>query len=165
MRNPYGPDRRQCRRCGEIKSITKFRRWVAICKPCVYARSREYYHSNPDKSARWGKTYRQKHAHEISAKYAADPFRQTRGIWRTMIQRCEDPNHSHFKYYGARGIKVCDRWRNSLKDFIQDVGLRPSREYSIDRWPDVNGDYEPGNVRWATAIEQRANRRDSRRAA
>lgn len=80
-------------------------------------------------------------------------------IWKSMITRCENPNAKHFFRYGGRGIKICARWRNSFADFLADVGKRPSAQYSIDRYPDNDGDYEPGNVRWATASQQRLNQR------
>jgi hypothetical protein len=78
--------------------------------------------------------------------------------WRAMKARCYNPKHVGFKYYGARGIHVCDRWRNSYATFIADMGRRPSAKHSIDRI-DVNGHYTPQNCRWATASEQRLNQR------
>ena len=77
--------------------------------------------------------------------------------WLSMIARCDKPGNNRYQYYGGRGITVCDRWRNSVSAFIQDVGDKPTPEHSIDRI-DVNGNYEPGNVRWATLKEQRSNR-------
>jgi hypothetical protein len=53
---------------------------------------------------------------------------------------------------------MCERWKNSFADFIADVGRRPGPKYSIDRWPDGNGNYEPGNVRWATSEQQSRNK-------
>jgi len=79
----------------------------------------------------------------------------TYGAWRRMKDRCRNPNNPSYARYGARGIKVCDRW-NKFKNFWQDVGDRPGPEYSLDRI-DNNGDYEPGNVRWATARQQQNN--------
>lgn len=84
------------------------------------------------------------------------------GIWMGMIQRCENPNQEAYADYGGRGIKVCERWRD-FANFYTDMGPRPSPEHSIDRYPDNDGDYRPGNVRWTTAFEQVHNRRPRRR--
>lgn len=81
--------------------------------------------------------------------------------WKSMKNRCFSPNNTNFKNYGGRGITVCERWRNSLADFLSDMGPRPSPKHSIDRFPNNDGDYEPGNCRWATAKQQANNKRRS----
>lgn len=77
-------------------------------------------------------------------------------IWCGMRQRCMNPKDPKFARYGGRGIKVCDRW-NEYQNFLSDMGECPS-SMSIDRWPNANGNYEPGNCRWATQLEQQNNR-------
>lgn len=81
--------------------------------------------------------------------------------WAGMKGRCHNPKSKQWHRYGGRGIKVCDKWRESFKDFLADVGPRPSRFHSMDRI-DNDGDYEPGNCRWATNKEQSINRSSSR---
>jgi len=75
-----------------------------------------------------------------------------------MIKRCTDSTHRDYPYYGSRGIKVCERWLNSLKNFYDDMGPKPFPGAKLDRI-DTNKDYEPGNCRWATAAENNNNRR------
>jgi hypothetical protein len=79
-------------------------------------------------------------------------------IWATMIARCTNPKNDHWKDYGGRGITVCSVWRKDFAVFFANVGPRPSNHHSIDRINN-DGNYEPGNVRWATPKEQRSNQR------
>jgi len=86
---------------------------------------------------------------------------RTYTAWQQMKVRCEWPDHPAWEHYGGRGIKVCDRWRESFADFLADMGKNPGRGYSLDRI-DVNGNYEPSNCRWATATTQARNKRTSK---
>lgn len=87
------------------------------------------------------------------------------GTWLNITRRCGDPGHKQWKDYGGRGITVDPRWRDSYENFLEDIlreiGRRPGPEYSMDRWPNNNGNYEPGNVRWATRIQQGRNKRNN----
>jgi hypothetical protein len=78
--------------------------------------------------------------------------------WTSLIDRCENNNNPKYEDYGGRGIKVCQRWRKSYESFLADMGRKPSAAHSIDRI-DNDGNYEPGNCRWATASEQNLNQR------
>jgi hypothetical protein len=77
--------------------------------------------------------------------------------WEHMRWKCKTKRGKAFRTYGARGIVVCKRWQESFEDFLADVGRRPSDRHSIDRI-DNDGNYEPGNVRWATPLQQVNNR-------
>lgn len=80
--------------------------------------------------------------------------------WMGMRRRCYAPNSEQYRHYGGRGIKVCEAWRDDFAAFLQDVGRRPSPQHTLDRI-DVNGNYEPRNVRWATSSQQRRNSRQA----
>lgn len=82
--------------------------------------------------------------------------------WTSMKNRCSNPRDRHWPDYGGRGIRVCVRWLESFENFLADMGPRPSPKYSIDRYPNNDGNYEPGNCRWATLSEQQSNRRSCR---
>jgi YesN/AraC family two-component response regulator len=79
-------------------------------------------------------------------------------LWWSMRNRCYCKTHKSYKYYGARGIIVCERWLNDFKNFYGDMGKRPSLKHQIDRI-DNNGNYEPSNCQWITQLEN--NRKES----
>ena len=80
--------------------------------------------------------------------------------WKAMIQRCTNPNNISYKDYGGRGIIVCDKWIESFKSFIEDMGLKPEPSFTIER-VDVNGNYKPDNCIWIPKGDQNKNKRNS----
>jgi len=82
-------------------------------------------------------------------------------VWKDMKARCYNSRNIEYENYGGRGIIVCDEWKESFESFYRHVGSRPTAEHTIDR-QDVNGNYEPGNVKWSTHVEQARNRRNNR---
>lgn len=85
---------------------------------------------------------------------------RTYAAWREMLTRVNNPGRERFADYGGRGITVCARWE-TFENFIADMGECPSG-LEIDRWPNNDGNYEPGNCRWATRTQQARNKRNNR---
>lgn len=98
--------------------------------------------------------YRDERALAVNTKHGKSQTRTFR-IWRCMRDRCSNPKNASFNRYGARGISVCPEWATSFATFLADMGECP-RGLSIER-NDNDGNYEPGNCRWATAQEQQGN--------
>jgi hypothetical protein len=96
-----------------------------------------------------------KHGHS-TREYKSPTYRS----WLSMIDRCCNSNNPKYEYYGGRGIKVCDRWKE-FTNFLNDMGKRPSLKVSIDRYPDKNGNYELENCRWSSDIDQQRNMRSN----
>ena len=101
-------------------------------------------------ASRFGKANK-KHGKAKSCEY---------NIWCTMKARCDNPNHWEYNAYGGAGIKYCETWKN-FEGFYEDMGDRPSKEYSIDRIDNSKGYYKE-NCKWSTAKEQARNRKSSR---
>lgn len=154
----------------EIKAGTKFGRWTvmreadricgqraALCRcECGVERPVIVYHLRAGRSQSCGchkddskTTHGQARMTETTPEYRA---------WVEMRRRCRDTNHRGRRQYVQRGIRVCKEWDESFEAFFSHVGKRPSPEHSIDRINN-DGNYEPGNVRWATRMEQQRNRR------
>jgi hypothetical protein len=88
------------------------------------------------------------HADSKSAEYK---------IWAGIVKRCYDSNATSYPRYGGSGVTMSPLWRHDYEAFLAHVGRRPSQKHSIDRYPNKNGNYEPGNVRWANPFEQGEN--------
>lgn len=143
-----------------LDSIDKDRhsRWECICD-C--GRTTKVLLSNIKKMKSCGclkieSTKRSNTTHGCYRNYKESPEIR---VYRAMHDRCSNPSNDSFLDYGGRGIRVCERWSN-FQNFYEDMGARPSDKYSIDRI-EVNGNYEPSNVRWATIREQSLNKRNT----
>jgi len=95
-----------------------------------------------------------KHGHARRGNACTPEYRS----WHAAKNRCFNPKTLGYHNYGGRGITMCDRWRDSFEAFLADMGERPPGT-SLDRFPNNDGNYEPGNCRWATPKEQAANKR------
>jgi hypothetical protein len=118
--------------------ITRSTEWVACCIYC------HRFHF--------------KTTHQLRRRDSRCPCLEgTYNSWRAAIQRCTNPTHAEYRRYGGRGITVCPEWRNSFAQFVWDMGKRPVGK-TLDRFPDPDGPYAPGNCRWATPAQQAQNR-------
>jgi hypothetical protein len=147
---------KRCSACGETKGTTEFGRdrakrdgLYSRCRECNRAASRCWRITNPAR------------VHENNRRWAAVRLPEYHS-WAAMKDRCLNRNSTSYENYGARGITICDRWRNSFSAFQSDMGPRPPGT-SLDR---INNDlgYGPSNCRWATPTEQRANQRPKTKA-
>jgi hypothetical protein len=122
-----------CQYCGKVFYVTKREPRTYCSKVCFFLKTTT--HGEPDSSP----------------EYKA---------WIAMKDRCLNPNTPHYRHYGGRGITVCPTWKHDFAQFLADMGRRPSSRHSLDRIDNALG-YAPGNVRWATRIEQGQNRRNN----
>jgi hypothetical protein len=145
-----------------------------LCKKCY---KKAHYKANKEKIRAKHKEYREANKEAIKAqnrKHYIDnreekisKVRELRckkplyDTWQGMKKRCNNPNNDNYKYYGGRGIKVCERWLNSYENFALDMGERP-KGHTLDRINN-DGNYEPSNCKWSSLSEQNSNRRNSRK--
>jgi hypothetical protein len=80
--------------------------------------------------------------------------------WKSMVGRCRNPKHDNYARYGAAGVSVCAEWLSDFQAFLSYIGPKPTAKHTLDRIDNTKG-YEPGNVRWATPVEQNANRKNT----
>lgn len=134
--------KKHCIHCGsvQVKKNKPKGGWVHICIPC--RKKRDKMRLIAETTSKMPKM-----------KWTTVPGYTT---WIGMIDRCTDESSPKYRRYGGRGIKVCDRWLERFQNFLLDMGERPGIEYELDRI-DNDGDYEPGNCRWATRTQQMRN--------
>jgi len=142
---------------GEAERIGRNRRMTCLCA-CGATKVVRVDHLRNGMTVSCG-CYWQERRIESNTTHGLSKTRVYR-IWKAMRNRCHYEKYPEWHLYGGRGIKVCDRWRNSFENFVHDMGI-PADHLSIDRI-DVNGNYEPGNCRWATVLEQAANKRPTK---
>jgi hypothetical protein len=130
-----------CNKCGS-EFVAKVRVFSSSQKTCGCLRKSQYL--TP------------KHGYARKKSISSSEY----SAWNSMKRRCYNINNEDYHNYGGRGIVVCDEWINSFKNFLADIGEKPSNFHSLDR-VDVNGNYSKANCRWATKLEQSNNRRNS----
>lgn len=143
------------------------RRFLTICD-CGTEKEISGVHLRAGKIQSCG-CYKQEETGRRQTTHGDAPLRRKQAseytTWGGMKRRCHNEGNQDYYLYGARGIKVCERWLNSYPNFLADMGRKPSAKHSLDRI-NSDGDYEPANCRWATAKQQYENQsRHSLKAA
>jgi hypothetical protein len=145
--------------CGEEIIIRGYSLKRGITKSCGCLRDE----MSLERARRMGSTHgwQAKHGHARRQKRT-----RTYTSWMAMHERCRNSKLKKWKVYGGRGITVCSRWsgEHGFENFLSDMGERPTGK-TLDRFPNGDGNYEPGNTRWATLSEQNNNRRKRVRRA
>lgn len=141
-------------------NVTTPRKGIFICKYClkpfetrVHGIASTHAKSCGCKSDEFGAQKRTIHGHNGKNGKTGEYL-----SWTCMLDRCYNEKHVAYPHYKKNGITVCDRWKYSFENFLSDMGMKPTKEHTIDRFPNQQGSYEPGNCRWATKVEQADNR-------
>lgn len=113
-------------------------------------------HEEAMRNAEVGLIYPEKRIKHGRSKFKIEEYL----VWNGMLQRCYNPNRDNYKFYGGLGVRVHIRWHNPV-NFQNDVGKRPTKHHTLDRWPDKFGHYGPDNFRWALKVQQANNAKNN----